>query len=862
MAAPPLSINPIRLKASILRDDYVEYVKWAWPIIVPEQLVWNWHMTVICRKLQYSLNRVLQGLPCENDLLFNVPPGTSKPVWEEMSVLMSDGKYKKLKEIVAGDFVIGKSGDSCRVLKVHKQGELESVRIKTEAGRLITTALDHPILTAEGWKSAGEILEGDTLALLHSPKTIKFSGTRKLSEFILAGYFIGDGCTKYLTPSFCGSDEEYLSHFRKHARRMNFRISEASRLNKKTGVCTSIINLRNGKGVKVDRAGCARGEKVGMAVGGPRYWMAETGMAGKGSREKRVPSFIWEGTNKQIAAFLAAYFHCDGSVFVSDTGKSISISMVTISKGLAKDIQRLLLRLGVSVRFQGRVSNKGFVYNRTLVGYRSYCLYTFDKDEIAKFAQIVPIRGYKGRALQHLKLSRFSQTYLPDKVVKVGRIGKRKCRCLTVEKDKSFVVDGVVVHNSLLCSVLPAGWMWANNPTMKLICASYSHELSLDLSRKARLVVESDQYRETFPHVRLAKDQNTKSLFATQEGGWRYATSLGGSVMGKHGHAIILDDIVDPKRVASAAELDSANKWVSEEISTRKVDKISSLTVLVMQRLGVMDPAGVMIERGNCDRIVFPGEDSYPIFPPEYKKKYKDGLLDPKRLPRKILDQLKKTLGKYGYAAQIGNSPLPAEGGQFVTDRFRRDGPFPVCTRFCRFWDKAGTLGGGNYTTGVLLGADKENRFRLYDMVRVQLDSFARDELMLSTAKQDGKDVLIGLEQEGGSGGKQSVEISIRKMAGFNIKKIKPNRHQAKGGKAGRADPWSVQVNAGNVWITPGHWNKDLIDEHTYFPFGNFDDVVDACVGAFSLIAQPHKRRVGGMTPSDKFAGSSFYVGG
>jgi len=201
----------------------------------------------------------------------------------------------------------------------------------------------------------------------------------------------------------------------------------------------------------------------------------------------------------------------------------------------------------------------------------------------------------------------------------------------------------------------------------------------------------------------------------------------------------------------------------------------------------------------------------------------------------------------------VHNSPLPQEGGQFVVDRFRRDFPMPKCTRFVRFWDKAGTLAGGNWTSGVLMGATEDNRFAVLDMKRFQLDSYNRDELILATAKEDGKDTTIGLEQEGGSGGKQSVEVSLRKMAGFAIRTIKPNRHIAKGGKAGRADPWSTQVNGSNVWLSFGRWNIDFIEEHRYFPFGRNDDIVDASVGAFTIIAQPLKRRVGGMTASTKY---------
>lgn len=50
------------------------FVKRAWPQIIPDRLVWNWHMDAICDHLQAMATG---GIP-SNRLLINVPPGMSK----------------------------------------------------------------------------------------------------------------------------------------------------------------------------------------------------------------------------------------------------------------------------------------------------------------------------------------------------------------------------------------------------------------------------------------------------------------------------------------------------------------------------------------------------------------------------------------------------------------------------------------------------------------------------------------------------------------------------------------------------------------------------------------------------------------
>ena len=84
--------------------------------------------------------------------------------------------------------------------------------------------------------------------------------------------------------------------------------------------------------------------------------------------------------------------------------------------------------------------------------------------------------------------------------------------------------------------------------------------------------------------LELREDQKAKSYFANQKNGMRYAVGTNGSVTGFHGHFLIIDDPLNPLAAVSDAELATSNRWVTETLDSRKVDKDISVTILVMQR--------------------------------------------------------------------------------------------------------------------------------------------------------------------------------------------------------------------------------------------------------------------------------------
>jgi predicted phage terminase large subunit-like protein len=390
----------------------------------------------------------------------------------------------------------------------------------------------------------------------------------------------------------------------------------------------------------------------------------------------------------------------------------------------------------------------------------------------------------------------------------------------------------------------------------------------MDLSRKSRDVIKSEKYRAAFPEIKLRSDQDVKSYFANTAGGARMATSTGGAILGFHGHFIVIDDPLNPNEALSEIELENANNWMDNTLSQRKVDKNITPTILIMQRLHQNDPSAHMekvareaqqiaIRAGEINpslklkHVCLPAELTDDVKPRGLRKYYnRDRLMDGVRLPMSVLNDA-RARGSYFYSGQFLQNPVPLGGGMFKTDRIRIDTPPPLNTfkMIVRYWDKAGTADDGAYTAGPKLGLDREGRFWILHCTRGQWSSDRRETIIKQTAQRDGRRVIVGVEQEPGSAGKESAEGTAKNLAGFRVRIDNPT-----GDKVLRADPFSVQVNNRNVFMVEGEWNQDYIDELKFFPLSTYKDQVDASSGGFKLLTKG-KKKVGAMKRSGEVSG-------
>jgi predicted phage terminase large subunit-like protein len=408
---------------------------------------------------------------------------------------------------------------------------------------------------------------------------------------------------------------------------------------------------------------------------------------------------------------------------------------------------------------------------------------------------------------------------------------------------------------SIICSVMFPAWCWTKWPWVRFITGSYAEGLALENAEKCRDILLSDKFKKMFPDIGIKDDKNTKHNYRIAQKqrdatgkithllvrGGRFTTSVGGTITGFHGHINVWDDPINPRQAASDVMLETANTWIDKSASTRKSDKAITTTILVMQRLHQNDPTGHLLakEGKKYYHICLPGEiKTYKEFvsPPELAKYYStEGLLDPVRLTWDSLKEMESDLGPYGYAGQIGQNPVPPGGGMFKVANFQYIQEMPTAThiqRIIRYWDKAGTTDAGAWTVGVKIARLTNNKVVIMDVVRGQWAAEVRERTIRKTAEADGRNVEIYIEQEPGSGGKESAEATVRNLIGFICHKDLPH-----GDKVYRAGPLAVQVNDGNVLLLHGHWNQAYVKEFEFFPFGKFKDQVDSSSAGFNLIA-------------------------
>lgn len=412
-----------------------------------------------------------------------------------------------------------------------------------------------------------------------------------------------------------------------------------------------------------------------------------------------------------------------------------------------------------------------------------------------------------------------------------------------------------------LVSIMFPVWCWTNWYWLRFMTSSHSSTLSLESAEYSRDIIRSDKFKQMFPELEIRQDKDVKSNFrivkkvksfkgvmSVTQGGSRVSTSVAARIIGFHAHIIIWDDLIDPAGAISEAEMRKAISHLDQTLSQRKVNRKISVTVGVMQRLGQNDPTQHLLskEKKKIRHICLPGEISnYGKYlkPPEWKKYYVDDLLDTKRMTWSILDEMLVDLGQYGYAGQVGQNPSPPGGGMFKVDHISIRDQFPPSDQIVqvvRYWDKAGTKDGGAYTVGVKMIKLKSGIYLIPDIKRGQWASEEREKIIKQTAEADGQRCKVYVEQEPGSGGKESADGTIRNLVGFSVYKDRPT-----GDKVYRADPYSVQVNLGMVQMMKGGWNQAYIEELELFPNSTFKDQTDASSGAFNKLVGKRKVRVG-----------------
>jgi hypothetical protein len=130
-----------------------------------------------------------------------------------------------------------------------------------------------------------------------------------------------------------------------------------------------------------------------------------------------------------------------------------------------------------------------------------------------------------------------------------------------------------------------------HNPTRRIICVSYSGDLAKKHANDFRAVVEAPWYRGLFPGARIGQKDSETEIQLTARG-FRFATSVGGTLTGRGGDLIIIDDPLKPDDAYSETKRNTCNEWYKNTLLSRLDDKRTGAIIIVMQRIHMDDLAG------------------------------------------------------------------------------------------------------------------------------------------------------------------------------------------------------------------------------------------------------------------------------
>ncbi len=267
-----------------------------------------------------------------------------------------------------------------RVSATFRNGVKPLFRVTTRLGRRTDLTGNHPLLTLDGWKRVNELAPGARIGVPRMLPAPDQQQTMPDDEIVLLAGLIADGGLTQTTPRFT---------------------FEGSVVAHEMQLATEEIGARwNARRKLPGRNFDARLCRLSPAVSNPVTELCRRhGIWGKRSEDRFVPDAIFGLGERDIARFLGILYACDGHIYATERLRQVGYT--TISERLARDVQHLLLRLGIVSCIR---TLKRAVYEGTRKVAREVRI--TGQDGVRRFCSLVDVCGkapQAGRALAGLK---------------------------------------------------------------------------------------------------------------------------------------------------------------------------------------------------------------------------------------------------------------------------------------------------------------------------------------------------------------------------------------------------------------------------------------------------------------------------
>ena len=435
-------------------------------------------------------------------------------------------------------------------------------------------------------------------------------------------------------------------------------------------------------------------------------------------------------------------------------------------------------------------------------------------------------------------------TFLPNWHIEamahaLDRVRRGECRRLIINVPPRSL-------KSICASVALPAFILGHDPTRRIICVSYAENLARKHANDYRAVMRSSLYRQLFPATRVSAAKDTELEVATTARGFRYATSTGGTLTGRGGNLLILDDPLKPQDAMSETARDSLRQWYANTLLTRLDNKATDGIVVVMQRLHVDDLVGHLLDQDGWETLILPAiaeaEETIPLSPTKYHHRRAGDLLHAERETRELLDEIKRSMGSGDFAAQYQQEPVPPGGNLIKWSWFGTYDEPPTWAsgdKVIVSWDTAMSAQElSDFSVCCVLQVRKETVYVL-DVIRARLEYPELKRKIIETHKRwrpaaDNYSLII---ENKGSG--MSL-IQDLKQDGIYPIAVKPDKE-----KILRMNAHTARIESGCVHLPRrAPWLDEFRRELMAFPASKYDDQVDALSQAldraFSRRGQDH----------------------
>lgn len=381
--------------------------------------------------------------------------------------------------------------------------------------------------------------------------------------------------------------------------------------------------------------------------------------------------------------------------------------------------------------------------------------------------------------------------------------------------------------SEMLSHWLPA-WYLDLFPQKRIIAASYGDALARSFGRKVR----DELIQNTRTMTRVRQDVAATDEWETTEGGGMKSVGVGGTITGKGGDLIIIDD--PHKNWEEAQSLEKRKRvidWFGPTLYTRCEPGAS--IICVQTRWHTKDLSGYLVgehsDKWTHIRLPALAEANDPLGRAEGEA------LESRRYKASKLLSLKKSIGSHAFAGLYQQRPTDIEGGIIKNNwmRFWDPSTVPQDTtgHWIFSWDCTfDDTQDGSYVVGQV--------WRKIGARRLLIDQFRERVGFVGTLR-----AFAAMMQKYPHVLPKYVEKKANGAALMNMLKDKvPGiiAVEVSGSKEARLSAVSPYFEAGNVELPPAAmhpWVMDYVHELTTFPNAETDDQVDATSQALDQMA-------------------------